>query len=119
MIIRKLRPEEAWKSAIAGAVAFEFGIDIEKKKEEALTAKPNGDVTWAALADDDDTLYGCMGVRPYTVRFDGATFTVVDEGSSFGTWVDQTKLTPGTPVTVHRGQVLKIGSSKEVLQLHS
>lgn len=54
-----------------------------------------------------------------TVRFDGTVFTVVDEGSSFGTWVDQTKLTPGTPVTVHRGQVLKIGSSKEVLQLHS
>ena len=54
-----------------------------------------------------------------TVRFDGSVFTVVDEGSSFGTWVDQTKLTPGTPVTVHRGQVLKIGSSKEALQLHS
>ena len=34
MITRLLRPDEAWKADIAKAVAFEFGIDIEKKKEE-------------------------------------------------------------------------------------
>lgn len=83
MITRLLRPDEAWKADIAKAVAFEFGIDIEKKKEECREPKekapyagslPHDDrspMTWASLADDDETLFGCIGVDAFPARFDG------------------------------------------------
>ena len=83
MITRLLRPDEAWKADIAKAVAFEFGIDIEKKKEECREPKakepytgslPHDDrspMTWASFADDDETLFGCVGVDAFPTRFDG------------------------------------------------
>lgn len=83
MITRLLRPDEAWKADVAKAVAFEFGIDIEKKKEDccepktkepytgALPHDNRSPMTWASLADDDDTLYGCVGVDAFPARFDG------------------------------------------------
>lgn len=85
MIVRLLRPEEAWKADIAKAVAFEFGIDMEKKKEECASPKQKepyagtlphdarSPMTWAAMADDDETLYGCIGVDAFPARFDGHT----------------------------------------------
>lgn len=83
MITRILRPDEAWKADIAKAVAFEFGIDIAKKKVECQEPKekkvytgnlPHDErspFTWASLADDDETLFGCIGVDAFPARFDG------------------------------------------------
>lgn len=47
-----------------------------------------------------------------TVRFDGARVTVTDEGSTYGTKINETKLPKGVPTTMHRGQKLYIGSDK-------
>lgn len=54
-----------------------------------------------------------------TIRFDGKTVTVTDENSSNGTWIDQTRLTPGVAAVMHRGQKLYLGSKKQTLSLHS
>lgn len=92
MIVRKLRPNEFYKAAVINSVAFEMGNDFEKEKaqQEAMTPEETAEkekVTppenplpseyfkrdiWAALSDDEKTVYGCMSVYPYTVRFDGS-----------------------------------------------
>ena len=52
-----------------------------------------------------------------TVRFDGTRVTVTDEGSSYGTKINEKKLEKGTPTTLHRGQKLYIGSDKNEFTL--
>lgn len=52
-----------------------------------------------------------------SVLFDGKTVTVKDENSSYGTYINDSKLTPGMAVVMHRGQKLSIGSRKEQLIL--
>lgn len=47
-----------------------------------------------------------------TVRFDGQTVTVTDENSSYGTFINDTKLEPGKPTVLHRGQSLYLGTKK-------
>lgn len=88
MIIRKLRSDEKYKARLASAVAFEFGIDLAKEKENSAQAKETDAAenvisavslpsdayttdTWGAFTDDDDTIMASMFAYPYTVRFDG------------------------------------------------
>lgn len=54
-----------------------------------------------------------------TVEISNNMVRVTDENSSYGTWIDGTKLSPGQPVVMHRGQKLYLGSKKQVLSLHS
>ncbi len=54
-----------------------------------------------------------------SINFDGKVVTVTDENSRYGTWLDQTRLTPGTPVVMHRGQTLYFGSQKQSMKLGS
>lgn len=61
---------------------------------------------------------GVSGVH-CTVRFNGTTVTVTDENSSYGTFIDGVRLTPGHATNMHRGQLLQLGSSKQSLQLRS
>ncbi len=94
MIIRKLRANEKYKAGLVSAVAFEFGTDYLKAKEEAEAMTPEqieeadkapvtddnsfpsekfNSVTWAALDDDDSTVFGSVSISNYTVNFDGNT----------------------------------------------
>ncbi|MBQ2954928.1 MAG: trypsin-like peptidase domain-containing protein [Clostridia bacterium] len=52
-----------------------------------------------------------------SISFDGKTVMVTDEGSRYGTWIDQTRLTPGTATVMHRGQTLYFGSKKQAMKL--
>lgn len=61
---------------------------------------------------------GVSGIH-CTVRFNGTTVTVTDENSSYGTFIDGVRLTPGHATTMHRGQLLQLGSTKQSLQLRS
>ena len=54
-----------------------------------------------------------------TLRFDGTRVTVTDEKSSYGTYINDIKLTPGRPTGFHRGQTLCLGSKKNAFTLHS
>ena len=54
-----------------------------------------------------------------TILFDGEKVTVRDEKSTAGTYVDGNKVTPGTSVTLHRGQKLGIGSKTQILAVRS
>lgn len=47
-----------------------------------------------------------------SVRFDGTRVTVADEGSSYGTKINDNQLAKGVPTVMHRGQTLYIGSDK-------
>lgn len=91
MIVRKLRANETYKASAISAVAFEYGIDYlkEKQEQEAMTPEQVAEKekitlpedplpseyfkseSWAALSDDGQTVYGSVVVSPYTVRFDG------------------------------------------------
>lgn len=91
MIVRKMRANELYKVAEVQSVAFEFGEDVEKAKAEQEAMSPEEvaqkeNVTppenpfpaeyfkrevWAAMSDDEKTVYGGLEVPPYTVRFDG------------------------------------------------
>ena len=46
------------------------------------------------------------------IRFDGKKATITDLKSSYGTFVDQKKLSPNVPVTLHRSLAIDIGSEK-------
>ena len=46
------------------------------------------------------------------IRFDGKTATIMDLKSSYGTFVDQKKLSPNVPVTLHRSLSIDIGTEK-------
>lgn len=54
-----------------------------------------------------------------TVLYSNGKVSVIDENSSYGTWIDETRLTPGQPMHMHRGQKLYIGSKKEAFRLKS
>ena len=45
-----------------------------------------------------------------TVFFDGSKTTVTDEGSSYGTFIQDRKIEPKVPTVVHRGQTIALGS---------
>ena len=46
------------------------------------------------------------------ISFDGNTATIMDLGSTYGTTVNGSKLTPNQPQTLHRGQIIEIGSAQ-------
>lgn len=83
MIVRILKPEEKYLAQMVQAIAFEFVFDLAQEKEKCrnLPEKepysgvlPHDDrspFTWAALSDDENEIYGCMGITAYPVRFDG------------------------------------------------
>ena len=48
-----------------------------------------------------------------TITYTNGVVTVTDENSTYGTWIDDRKLTPGVPFTFHRGHRLSLGSVKE------
>ncbi|NLI21803.1 MAG: trypsin-like serine protease [Clostridiales bacterium] len=54
-----------------------------------------------------------------TLRFDGTRVTVTDEKSTYGTYINDIRLTPGRPTGFHRGQTLSLGSKKNAFTLHS
>ncbi len=53
-----------------------------------------------------------------TITFDGNQVTVADNGSSYGTMVGGTKVEPGKPMVMHRGQEVVFGSEKNSAELH-
>ena len=53
-----------------------------------------------------------------TITFDGTQVTVADNGSSYGTFVGGTKVEPGKPMVMHRGQQVTFGSEKNTADLH-
>lgn len=53
-----------------------------------------------------------------TITFDGNQVTVADNGSSYGTLVGGTKVEPGRPMVMHRGQEVTFGSGKNTAELH-
>ena len=91
MIVRKLRANELYKASVVASVAFEIGEDFEKAKAEQMAMTPEQVAekekvvppenplpseyfkteVWAAMSDDEQTVYGSMEVPVYTVRFDG------------------------------------------------
>lgn len=52
-----------------------------------------------------------------SVTFDGSAVYVCDENSSFGTMLDDKRLPAGTPVKMHRGQTLYLGSYNVAMML--
>ena len=67
MITRLLKPEESWIWSKVMAVAFEYGLDIKKAKEEAEKEKTPEELEkaakdrcFASFADDNTTVYGCV-----------------------------------------------------------
>jgi len=54
-----------------------------------------------------------------TLRFDGTRVTVTDENSTYGTYIDDVKLTGGKPTVMHRGQTLYLGNKHNAYTLHS
>jgi len=54
-----------------------------------------------------------------TISYEQGVVKVRDENSSYGTWIDETRLTPGQAVVMHRGQKLYLGSKKQCLTLRS
>lgn len=53
-----------------------------------------------------------------TITYDGNQVTVADNGSSYGTVVGGTKVEPGKPMVMHRGQEVVFGSDKNKAELH-
>lgn len=52
-----------------------------------------------------------------TLRFTGTAVTVTDENSSYGTYIDGTRLIPGHARIIHRGQIIELGSDQQTLML--
>lgn len=86
MITRVLEPNEQYLASRVQAVCFEWGMDFEKAKEEAMAMTPEQiadakkpmewgsfpkNRCWGAFMDDQKTLMGCIGVNSYPIRFDG------------------------------------------------
>ena len=53
-----------------------------------------------------------------TITYDGYQVVVADNGSSYGTTVGGTKVEPGKPMVMHRGQEVTFGSDKNKAELH-
>jgi hypothetical protein len=51
------------------------------------------------------------------ITFDGTTATITDLDSRYGTFVDQKRLAPNTPVPLHRGLSIDIGSPENRFSL--
>lgn len=62
---------------------------------------------------------GTPGVsgKHVTIKNDRGTVTVTDHNSTYGTWIDSTKLNPGQPTVMHRGQTLSLGSPDQTFTL--
>jgi predicted acetyltransferase len=93
MITRLLKPEERYRAALTMAAAYERCFDYKKEKEACLSltqaekdnilhpksaqepALPSEVIQspkcWASLTDDEETLFSCLDVYTYTVRFAG------------------------------------------------
>lgn len=54
-----------------------------------------------------------------TITIRDGQVSVTDNGSAFGTWVDDVKLVPGKSVVLHRGHRLCLGSRKQSFILRS
>lgn len=52
-----------------------------------------------------------------TVCFDGNSTTVTDNGSTYGTYIGTKKIQPNTPVQLHRGETLHLGSEQNSFTL--
>ena len=50
-----------------------------------------------------------------TIRRRGATMTITDENSSYGTYVQGVRLIPGHAKILHRGQIITLGSEEQTL----
>lgn len=81
MITRLLKPEESWRWDEVMAVAFEFGFDRKKAKEEAEKEKTpeekeaqKKDRCFGSFSDDEKILYGCVNSHEYDCRFDGGVY---------------------------------------------
>ena len=81
MITRLLKPEESWLSGKVMAVAFEYGIDLKKAKEEAEKEKTEEEMKkaakdrcFASFSDDEKQIYGCVNSHEYDCRFDGGVY---------------------------------------------
>ncbi|MGN0746489.1 MAG: trypsin-like peptidase domain-containing protein [Aristaeellaceae bacterium] len=60
---------------------------------------------------------GVSGIH-CTITFDGKNVIVADNGSSYGTFVGGSRVEPGRPVEVHRGQEITFGSGSQSAVLH-
>ena len=67
MIIRALREDEAYKAAMADALAFQILRDIEQKKKDGRL----GNFAVGAFEDDGETLMGKIEVCPFQTNFYG------------------------------------------------
>ncbi|MBP3648912.1 MAG: FHA domain-containing protein [Clostridia bacterium] len=83
----------------------------------------NGKLLIGTNPDYCDIIYprGTPGVsgRHCTIRYENGIVTVVDENSTYGTWIDNQRLNPGESYLFHRGHHLSLGSSRETLMLRS
>ncbi|MFA6948700.1 MAG: GNAT family N-acetyltransferase, partial [Eubacteriales bacterium] len=98
MVIRKITNKDDYKASLVSAVAFEYGFDYIKERDDAIAAlnaseennadaeEKSGDkpaqyaeklpaddvpnVTWGAF-DENDVCFSAVCVPPYSVRFDG------------------------------------------------
>lgn len=75
MIIRRIRPDEAYKSAMVSSIAFNVSLDIEAKKGEEL----NNEVIGAFL-DDNETLAAKITPVPAESYYCGSVFPAVGIG---------------------------------------
>lgn len=86
MIIKKVTPETEYLADFTSAVAFEYGTDYIKSKEESekrlsepepeKRAEDNHEpkaVRWGAFTDDMSECMATVWSTPYTVRFDRRT----------------------------------------------
>lgn len=80
MIVRMLHPEEKWQAELVMAVAYEYGIDVEKEKAEAAREKTPEEQREAVLNrtfgafTEDGKLFAHVNSHEYDVRFDGGVY---------------------------------------------
>ena len=129
---------------VLGAAVIGVGvmIGLQLRKDKANAAKTAAKGSGRALVGTDGKRYPLghkllMGRDPKrckvalprdasgvsavhcSVRFDGTRVTVTDEKSSYGTFIGETRLAPGKPTVMHRGQTLYLGSKKNGFTLQS
>lgn len=83
MIVRMLKPNELYKAQMVQAVAFESSFDLAQAKakcEDPLKKTPyagtlphddRSRIHWAAMSDNEEDIYGCIGLTAFPMRFDG------------------------------------------------
>ena len=80
MIVRMLRPEEKWQAELVMAVAYEYNIDAEREKAEAIREKTPQEQREAAMNRTfgaftvDGKMFAHVNCHEYDVRFDGGLY---------------------------------------------